>query len=60
MKLSKRASEIAEFPTFTLNEEARLLREHGESVINLGIGEPWNKTLIAALLTLRNRKNHDE
>jgi hypothetical protein len=60
MKLSKRASEIAEFPTFILNEEARLLREHGEAVINLEIGEPRNKTLIAALLTLRNRKNHDE
>ena len=40
MKLSKLASEIAESPTFVLNEEARLLRERGEAVINLGIGEP--------------------
>ena len=50
MKLSKLASEIAESPTFVLNEEARLLRERGEAVINLGIGEPKNKTPIAAVL----------
>ncbi len=50
MKLSKLAIEIAESPTFALNEEARLLRERGEAVINLGIGEPKNKTPIAAIL----------
>jgi aspartate aminotransferase len=50
MKLSKLASEIAESPTFALNEEARLLRERGEAVINLGIGEPKNKTPIGAVL----------
>lgn len=50
MKLSKLACEIAESPTFALNEEARLLRERGEAVINLGIGEPKNKTPIAAVL----------
>jgi aspartate aminotransferase len=50
MKLSKLASDIAESPTFALNEEARLLRECGEAVINLGIGEPKNKTPIAAVL----------
>lgn len=50
MKLSRLASEIAESPTFALNEEARLLRERGEAVINLGIGEPKNKTPIAAVL----------
>lgn len=50
MKLSRLASEIAESPTFALNEEARLLRERGEAVINLGIGEPKNKTPIAAIL----------
>ena len=50
MKLSKLASDIAESPTFALNEEARLLRERGEAVINLGIGEPKNKTPIAAVL----------
>lgn len=50
MRLSKLASEIAESPTLALNEEARLLRERGEAVINLGIGEPKNKTPIAAIL----------
>ena len=50
MKLSKLAIEIAESPTFALNEEARLLKERGEAVINLGIGEPKNKTPIAAML----------
>lgn len=50
MRLSKIASEIAESPTLALNEEARLLRERGEAVINLGIGEPKNKTPIAAIL----------
>src|SRR5512135_575138 len=51
MKLSKLATEIAESPTLALNEEARLLRERGEAVINLGIGEPKNKTPINAILT---------
>jgi aspartate aminotransferase len=51
MKLSKLASEIAESPTLALNEEARLLRERGEAVINLGIGEPKNKTPINAILS---------
>ena len=50
MKLSKLASDIAESPTLALNEEARILRERGEAVINLGIGEPKNKTPIAAIL----------
>jgi aspartate aminotransferase len=50
MKLSRLACEIAESPTFALNEEARLLRERGEAVINLGIGEPRNKTPIGAVL----------
>ncbi len=51
MKLSKLASAILESPTLALNEEARLLRERGEPVINLGIGEPKNKTPIAAVLS---------
>lgn len=50
MKLSKLASEIAESPTLALNEEARLLRERGEAVIHLGIGEPKNRTPINAIL----------
>ena len=51
MKLSKLASEIAESPTLALNEEARILRERGEAVIHLGIGEPKNKTPISAILS---------
>jgi aspartate aminotransferase len=50
MRLSKLASEIVESPTLALNEEARLLRERGEPVIHLGIGEPKNKTPINAIL----------
>lgn len=50
MRLSKLATEIAESPTLALNEEARLLRERGEAVIHLGIGEPKNKTPIGAIL----------
>ena len=51
MKLSLLARGIATSPTLALNEEARLLRERGESVINLGIGEPKNKTPITAILS---------
>jgi aspartate aminotransferase len=51
MKLSKLAMDIAESPTLALNEEARQLRERGEAVIHLGIGEPKNKTPIAAILS---------
>src|SRR3972149_5223565 len=51
MRISKLASEIAESPTLALNEEARLLRERGEPVIHLGIGEPKNKTPINAILS---------
>jgi aspartate aminotransferase len=51
MKISKLARSIAESPTFALNEEARILRERGEPVINMGIGEPKNKTPIAAILS---------
>jgi aspartate aminotransferase len=51
MSLSKLARSIAESPTLALNEEARLLRERGEPVIHLGIGEPKNKTPINAILS---------
>ena len=50
MNISTLAKSIAPSPTFALNEEARLLRERGEPVINMGIGEPKNKTPIAAIL----------
>ena len=50
MSISQIARSIAESPTLRLNEEARLLREKGEPVIHLGIGEPKNKAPIAAIL----------
>lgn len=49
--LSQLARNIAESPTFALNEQARLLRERGEAVINMSIGEPKNKAPIAAILS---------
>jgi aspartate aminotransferase len=49
MGLSQLALSIAESPTLKLNEAARLLRARGEAVINLGIGEPKNKTPEAAI-----------
>ena len=50
MSLSQKACSILASPTVALNEEARLLHEKGEPVIHLGIGEPKNKTPIAAIL----------
>jgi aspartate aminotransferase len=50
MSLSYLARAIAESPTLRLNEEAQLLRERGEPVIHLGIGEPKNKAPIGAIL----------
>ncbi len=60
MRLSKVASEIAESPTLALNEEARWLRERGEAVIHLGIGEPKNKTPIHAILASAARLTSGE
>lgn len=51
MSISLQARNIAPSPTFALSEKARLLREKGEPVINLGIGEPKNKTPITAILS---------
>jgi len=50
MSVSQLARAIATSPTMKLNEEARLLRERGEPVIHLGIGEPKNKAPILAIL----------
>lgn len=50
MSISQLARTIKESPTLALNEAARLLRERGEPVIHLGIGEPKNKAPIAAIL----------
>lgn len=51
MGISALAKSIAESPTLKLNEEARLLREQGEAVIHLGIGEPRNRAPIGAILS---------
>jgi len=40
-----------------MNEEAELLRQRGESVIHLGIGEPKNKTPISAVLNCAAKLN---
>jgi len=49
MALSQLARSINESPTLTLNEKALRLRERGEAVVHLGIGEPKNPTPIAAV-----------
>ena len=51
MTISHLARSIAPSPTLALNEEARLMRERGEPVINMGIGEPKNKAPITAILS---------
>ncbi len=51
MSLSQIAGSIPASPTIALNEQARILREKGEPVIHLGIGEPRNKTPITAILS---------
>lgn len=50
MSISRLARSIVESPTLRLNEEARIMREKGEPVIHLGIGEPKNKAPITAIL----------
>lgn len=50
MSISQLARKIKESPTLRLNEEARLLRDRGEPVIHLGIGEPKNQAPITAIL----------
>jgi aspartate aminotransferase len=44
MGVSQFAKGISESPTMALNEQARLLRLQGESIVHLGIGEPQNPT----------------
>ena len=50
MSISQLARSIAESPTLSLNEQARILREKGEAVIHLGAGEPKNRAPINAIL----------
>jgi len=51
MGVSQFARSISESPTMALNEQARVLREQGESIVHLGIGEPQNKAPQAAIDT---------
>ena len=55
MSVSQLARSIVESPTLRLNEEARLLRERGEPVIHLGIGEPKNKAPLPAILSTASK-----
>ena len=57
MTLSQLARSIAPSPTLALNEEARIMRERGEPVINMSIGEPKNKAPITAILSSAARLN---
>jgi aspartate aminotransferase len=57
MTISQLARSIAASPTLALNEEARIMREKGEPVINLSIGEPRNKAPIAAVLSSAAKLN---
>ena len=50
MSISQLAREIKESPTLKLNEEALILREKGEPVINMTAGEPKNKAPLSAIL----------
>jgi aspartate aminotransferase len=60
MTISQLARSIATSPTLALNEEARILREKGEPVINMSIGEPKNKAPIAAILSSAAKLNTGE
>ncbi len=51
MGVSQFARSIAESPTMALNEQARVLREQGESIVHLGIGEPQNAAPLGAIET---------
>jgi aspartate aminotransferase len=57
LTVSSLAASIAESPTLRMNEEAELLRQRGEPVIHLGIGEPKNKAPINAILTSAAKLN---
>ena len=57
MSVSTLAKSIAESPTLKLNEEARVLREKGESVVHLGAGEPKNKAPMSAILSSAAKLN---
>jgi aspartate aminotransferase len=57
MSISQLARSIAESPTLSLNEQARILKEKGEAVVHLGAGEPKNKAPISAILSSAAKLN---
>ena len=57
MSISTLAKSIATSPTMRLNEEAAKLRDKGEAVIHLGIGEPKNRAPITAILSAAAKLN---
>ncbi len=57
MSISTLARSIATSPTVALNDQATKLREKGESIIHLGIGEPKNKAPITAILAAASKLN---
>lgn len=57
MSISTLARSIAASPTLAMNEEARLMRERGEAVIHLGIGEPKNRAPMTAILSAAAKLN---
>ena len=52
MTLSQLARSIAPSPTLALNEEARILRERGEPVINMSIAHECHRSAISHKSTL--------
>jgi aspartate aminotransferase len=60
MSMSQVACSIHPSPTVALNEEARLLREKGQPIIHLGVGEPKNKTPLSAILGSAAKLNSGE
>jgi len=55
MGVSRLTEEIAESPTLKLNDRARALRDQGENLVHLGIGEPKNAAPLGALLNAAAR-----
>ena len=49
MSIGLMARSLIESPTMRLNEQARKMRNRGEPIIHLGIGEPQSKTPIDAI-----------
>jgi aspartate aminotransferase len=60
MSISQLARTIKESPTLSLNDEAYRMRQRGEPVINLAVGEPKNTAPITAILGSAAKLKHGE